>query len=652
MNKNGQSLVELLLTIAIVSIILPGLLTGFFATRGGRATQDQRQHATAYLYEAQEAIRVINTNGWTNLSNGTYHPVLSGNSWDFAAGEELLENNYTRKIIIGDVYRDGSGNIAQSGTLDPSIKLITASVSWSSPIPLSVSAVSYLTRHINQLRQETTISDFTPGATNSATTGVAITSTDGGEIVLGAGGGGGDWCVPTLTLASLDLPKSGVANAISAIEGKVFAGTGENAAGVSFADVSVTTDHPPVPTLQKTFDGFKTNGVFGEASYAYLATDTNSKEIVIINLTQYSDPPNNTKYKEEGYFNAPGNGSGDAIFVSGNYGYMTSGDKFYIFDLSSKTGSRSQVNPTALTLSGEGIRIVVIGNYAYVATESTTNQLQIIDITNKTSPSIVGQITVAGDGGKDISINSTATRAYLATQASASKREFFIINIQNKSAPALVSGGTYDTNGMNPKAVNVVTGNRAIVVGTSGTYQYQVVNINNENSPVNCGNLQIPSGVNGAASLLQSNGYAYSYIITGDATSELKIILGGAGAGGNYDSTGIFESATFDTGREVAWNTIKATASIPQNTTLQFKVALKDSINNSCNQTVFSNTDFVGSDGLSTSYFPSAGGVLPFDNNGTGYENPAQCLRYRTYLTTTDSSQSPVVYDVNVNYSP
>lgn len=652
MMKNGQSLVELLLTIAIVSIILPGLLTGFFATRGGRATQDQRQHATAYLYEAQEAIRVINANGWTNLSNGTYHLVFSGNSWSLAAGEELLENNYTRKIIIEDVYRDGSGNIAQSGTLDPSIKLVTSTVSWPNPIPLSVSAVSYLTRHINQLRQETTVADFTPGATNSATTGIAITSTNGGEIVLGAGGGGGDWCAPTLTLASLDLPKSGVANAISAIEGKVFAGTGENASGVSFADVNITTTHPPVPTLRETFDGFKTNGVFGETGFAYLATDTNSKEIVIINLTEFSNPPTNTKYKEEGYFNAPGNGSGNAIFVSGNYGYMTSGDKFYIFDLSSKTGSRSQVNPTALTLSGTGVKIIVIGNYAYIATNSITNQLQIIDITDKTSPSIVGQITVAGDGGKDVSVNSTATRAYLATQASASKEEFFIINIQNKSAPSQVSGGTYDTNGMNPKAVNVVTGNRAIIVGISGTYQYQVVNINNENSPVNCGNLQIPSGVNGAASLLQSNGYAYSYIITGDATSELKIILGGAGAGNNYSSTGIFESATFDAGREVAWNTIKSTATVPQSTTLQFKIALKDSINNSCSQTVFSNSDFVGSDGLSASYFPSTGGIIPFNNNGTGYENPAQCLRYRTYLTTTDSSQSPVIYDINVNYSP
>lgn len=644
MKKNGQSLVELLLTIAIVSIILPGLLGGFFATRGGRATQDQRQHATAYLYEAQEAIRVINSNGWTNLSNGTYHPELSGSSWSLAVGEELLENNYTRKIIIGDVYRDGSGNIAQSGTLDPSIKLITSSVSWSSPIPLSVSAVSYLTRHINQLRQETTVADFTPGATNSATTGIAITSTNGGEIVLGAGGGGGDWCAPTLTLATLDLPKSGVANAISAIEGRVFAGTGDNASGVSFANVLISTSYPPVASIAGTFDGYKTNAVFGEDDYAYLATDNNSKEVEIINLET-------TPYSDIGYFNPPFNQDGNGVFVVGNVGYMTTGNVFYTFDLSSKTGSRPQLDSLVLTIFGTARKLWVRGNYAYIAVDGyALKELSIVDISNPSNIHEVGYADVNSAGGKEVFVNETGTRAYLATSADSSRREFFIIDVTNKNGNRPIVG-SYEANGMSPKGVSVVTGNRAILVGNGGE-EYQVIDVTNETNPNKCAGLQIDSGINGVSSVLQSDGYAYSYIITGDATSELKIILGGAGAGSNYDSTGIFESATYDAGREVAWNTIKATSSVPQNTTLQFKVALKDSINNNCSQTVFSNSDFVGNDGLSTSYFPSAGGVLPFDNNGTGYENPAQCLRYRTYLTTTDSSQSPVVYDVNVNYSP
>src|SRR3989344_1653302 len=382
--NHGQSLVELLITIGLATILIPALLTGFSATRSGRAQQEQRLQATAYLKEAQEALRVVQANDWENLADGTYHPIVAGSSWALATGAEAISGtSFTRQIVIESVYRDTDGNITTSGgTIDPSTKHIVISVSWADPIPASVTATSYLTRHTNLVHIETTVADFTPGTLNSATAGIAITNTAGGEIVLGAGGGGGDWCSPNLTLEKEDLPKNGVANAISVIEGKVSAGTGENASGVSFANVNVSTNYPPTATIAATFDGYKTNGVFGEENYAYLATDTNSKEIVIMSLTEYSDSPTNSKYKEEGYFNAPGNGTGNAIYTLGNYGYMTSRNKFYVFDLSSKSGSRPKLNPADLTLSGTGVKIVVRGNYAFVATSATTNQLQVIDISN------------------------------------------------------------------------------------------------------------------------------------------------------------------------------------------------------------------------------------------------------------------------------
>lgn len=652
--NHGQSLVELLITIGLATILIPALLTGFTVTRGGRAQAEQRLQATAYVREAQEALRIIQANSWDNLTDGTYHAIVSSSTWVLVTGAETISGtSFTRQIVIESVYRDDQGNITSiGGAIDPSTKLITISVSWATPLPSSVTQTSYLTRHKNFAHIETTVEDFTPGTLNPATAGIAITNTEGGEIVLGSGGGGGDWCAPDLTLTSRDLPKNGVANAISAIEGEISAGTGDNASGVSFASVNVSTNHPPVTNIAATFDGYKTNGVFGEDNYAYLATDNNFKEIVIISLTEYSDPPTNSKYKEEGYFNAPGNGNGNAIFTSGNYGYMTSGNKFYIFDLSSKSGSRQKLNLADLELSGTGVKIVVIGNYAFVATSATTNQLQIIDISNPSSPVIAGQISVPGQQGRDVSVNSTGTRAYLVTAASDTQNEFFIINTEDKTSPSLVSGGAYDTNNMDPKGVTVVTGNRAIVVGTGGVNQYQVLNIDNENAPVNCGNLQVETGINGIASILQSNGYAYSYIITGDASSELKIILGGASGGGNYSPSGLFESATFNAGNDVAWNSISSISSAGLSTTIQFKVALKDAVSGSCSAVSFTNSDFVGSNGQTSSFFPQEGGRLPFDNDGANYENPARCMRYRVYLTTSDQTQTPVVYSVSINYSP
>ena len=353
--QKGQSLIELLLTIALVSIFFPALLTGFASTRNNRAVKDQRQHATAYLNEAQEAIRVVRANGWSNLSPGTYHPIVSGSTWILTSGSELIDSNFTRQITIEDIKRDSNGNIAQNGTLDPSTKLITISVSWNLPFPNSVSAASYLTRHDSNIHTDTTIADFSgtvQEVTVSATTGTSIPND--GQVQLSAGGGG-NWCQPNLSITALDLPKSGVANAISAIEGKGFAGTGDNSSGISYASIAISNTHPPVATVSGTFDGFKTNdGIFGDADYAYLATDTNSKEVEIVDLTHIT----NGKYSEAGYFNAPGNGTGNSVFVLGSVGYMTSGNHLYTFDLSSKSGSRPQLG--SVTLAGTGAKVYVV----------------------------------------------------------------------------------------------------------------------------------------------------------------------------------------------------------------------------------------------------------------------------------------------------
>ncbi|MCX6793908.1 MAG: hypothetical protein NTY06_02270, partial [Candidatus Gottesmanbacteria bacterium] len=177
------------------------------------------------------------------------------------------------------------------------------------------------------------------------------TDTWDGEVTLGAGGKG-DWCEPNLSIAALDLPKNGVANAVSAIPNQVFAGTGDNASGVSYATVNINESDPPVAAISGTYDGFKTNAIFGEQNYAYLATDNNFKEIEIINLT--TNP-----YSEAGYFDAPSNGDGNSIYVSGNVGYMTSGNIFYTFDLTSRSGSRSKLG--SVTMAGTGIKTIVVG---------------------------------------------------------------------------------------------------------------------------------------------------------------------------------------------------------------------------------------------------------------------------------------------------
>lgn len=636
-SHSGQALIELLVTLALASVLLPGLITGLVASREGKAQQIQRLEATTLMKEAQEALRVIRESSWSQIStNGMYHPGVSGTTWVLVSGSETI-NGYIRQITISDAYRGANGNVVSSGgTLDPSTKKAVITVSWNIPFLSQVSSTIYLTRHLNNtIFTETSVSDFDAGAHQNTT----VSNTNGGEVVLGAGGSG-DWCTPNLSITALDLPKNGVANAVFAIEGKAFAGTGDNASGISYASISISNTDPPIATVSGTFDGYKTNdGIFGESDYAYLATDNNFKEVVIVNLTQLAGG----KYSEAGYFDAPGNGDGLSVFASGNIGYMTdASNHLYTFDLAAKSGSRPQLG--SITLSGTGNRIYVAGNYIYVAGSGST-QLEIIQVSNGGRDlSVVGQAQVNGLGGKGIYVNSPATRAYLVTANSVTQAEFFIIDISSKTGNRPILG-SYEANGMDPRGVTVIPGNKAIIVGTNGE-EYQVLNIANEANPTRCGGLQINSGINGISSVIEQDGDAFSYIITGDSTTEFKLIEGGPG--GQFSSSGSFTSRAYDAGVTVAYNRIIFNVIEPPGTNLEFQVAVADAVSGSCTNASY---NFLGPDGTLNTFFATSS-AIPLLNNGQGYVNPGRCIKYKAYFSTTDLNASPILNAVSVNYSP
>ena len=640
-NTHGQLLIEILVAIALSSILLPALLTGIVSSRSGKAQQGQRVQAVALMKETEEAIRSIREREWDNFAtNGTYHPSVTGTEWTLTPSAESV-SGFTRSIVISDVYRDTNGVIvtAPSGTRDPSTKKVEIAITWTTPYASSVNSTMYITRFTNTTTLQTTEADFTTGITDDT----FVTNTSGGEVVLGAGGGG-NWCSPNLSINPLDLPKNGVANAISAIEGKVIAGTGENASGVAFANILVANSNPPTSQIDGTFDNYKTNGVFAETNYAYIATDNNSKEMVIIDLT--NKDPITGKYAEVGYFNTPSSVT-DAlsVYVSGNIGFLTAGSTLYTINLSSNNVSKPMLASKALPANGT--KVVVVGEYAYISIAGGAKELQIIRATNGGATlTNYGYADVNGEAANDVSVNSTGTRAYLATTASTTLPEFFIIDTTNKTSsnPRFSQIGSYNSAGMDPEGVAITTGNKAILVGTGGE-EYQVIDITNETSPIRCGGLQLPNGVHGVASVLEADGDAYSYIITGDSSNELKIIAGGVG--GQFSSSGTFTSSTFDASTSAAFNRIVPVFTQPNQTTVRFQVAVAAPVASSCSGALFS---FVGPDGSTSTYF-TGDGLIPLITAGS-YQNPERCFKYKVFLDTADASQTPVFNSMLVNYSP
>lgn len=629
----GYSLVELLVAVGVFGVVIPALFAGYVAIQDSRPQQAERLRAEGLLQEAADALKVIRERGWDQVNtNGTYHLSKVDNTWTLASGPETTDG-FTRTIVITDTART-NGAITPTGTTDLSTKKVTIQVSWTAPLPSSVSTTLYLTRYLDNLALvHTTLDDFNlTGSLYTSTEGVL--ENDGAVILAPLGTGSGDWCAPSF-VAQTDLPKSGEVRAISAIEGSVWATSGQNASGVSLAHVAVSNDNPPVLAVNGTFDGYKTMDVFNVGGYAFLGTDANSEEVIIIDRQTYA---------KIGSFNATGNTNGRGVYASGNRGFvLTSSSLLQVFDASSLTGSRPLLG--SVNMGVNGTSVVVIGDYAYVTVASTSQQLRIYNISNPASITLTGSLTLAGAEGRDIYLNPDATRVYMITSASASQREFWLINTANKAAPTVIS--SYDTNGMDPLGVSMVlSGNRAIIVGNGGE-EYQVVSIALETAPTRCGGLNASYSMYDVETVEESDGDAFAYISTSQSSSELKVILGGPGD--TYTPSGTYESAPFNGGASTAFNRMSYTATVPNNTTLRLQLGTAAPVSGSCDGVSYA---YAGPDGTASTYFTGAATGIPFSTDGTGFENPAQCLRYKAFFTTTDIESTPVLENVTINYSP
>ena len=147
--NRGQFIVELLVVIGLAAVVLPAILTSFVIARSSKAQHLERLGGIELLKEASEAVRVAREADWSNIEeNGTYHPVLSGNTWILASGSQDVDN-YTRSILIEDALRSNYAIVESAGVPDPSTKKVTITLSWLTPLASTITEVMYLTRYEN-----------------------------------------------------------------------------------------------------------------------------------------------------------------------------------------------------------------------------------------------------------------------------------------------------------------------------------------------------------------------------------------------------------------------------------------------------------------------------------------------------------------------
>lgn len=134
MNSKGFSLVEVLLAVSVFGLIVTELVGGLIYGQQSTALAGQRARATMLVDEGLEAARNIRDESFSNLTDGTYGLVTSGNQWTLSGSQDITDI-FTRTITISSIDANRKQVVStvtwqQNNQRTGSVNLITYLTNW------------------------------------------------------------------------------------------------------------------------------------------------------------------------------------------------------------------------------------------------------------------------------------------------------------------------------------------------------------------------------------------------------------------------------------------------------------------------------------------------------------------------------------------
>ncbi|PIR64100.1 MAG: hypothetical protein COY81_01930 [Candidatus Pacebacteria bacterium CG_4_10_14_0_8_um_filter_43_12] len=179
-----------------------------------------------------------------------------------------------------------------------------------------------------------------------------------------------------------------------------------------------------------------------------------------------------------GSLDLPGNGDGYRVIVSGNYAYVirSSGSpNFYIVDISTVT------TPTvtgSLTIPGNPRDLAYENGLAYIASTDNANELIIVSVTNPTAPTQLGTYNLPQNTDAT-SLDVVGTTVYITQQTNNQADEFFIISAATPASPSLLGSLNLADTGLATYVTNATA-----YIGTGNSAQeLLMVNVTSPASP-------------------------------------------------------------------------------------------------------------------------------------------------------------------------
>lgn len=459
MSKNflvkGQSLIELLIALGIfvsmAGVIVFILLNSYVS--GLRGFENSK--ALFLAQEGLEAVRSIRNNDWNALAAGSHGLDFTDSEWLFSGTEENISSlkEGVRQLIVENIGADR--------------KKITSKITWKS-LQNITQAISLASNFANWQSPA-------------------------------------EWASPVKG-GSLNL--SGNQNGLKIQTQGNYAYLLRQDSNPDFIIIDISDTQNPFILGSLNLSG-NPQDIFVSGGYAYIASGDDDQELQIINISNPDSP------SLSGTFDASGNANANGLYFSGSTVYLvrssSNRDEFLAIDVSNPN---SPALVGSLNLGATGNEVVVIGDYAYVASSLDSQELQAISLAIPEEPALSGSYNLSG-GSNGLSIAGSEGIIVLGR----SNDLINIFNIDNPNSPVFLEsfdaqGGIRDM---------ALSNNYVFLAVDSNDAELQIVDIATPDLPALHGffNLSPNSDINGVA----FNGQKNKVLFVSSANNEELVIL-------------------------------------------------------------------------------------------------------------------------------
>lgn len=287
------------------------------------------------------------------------------------------------------------------------------------------------------------------------------------------------------TTDSLDTETDNNDIVIDADEDYAFVATDDNSEEVLVIDLSTFT----VAQTGNTSSNSNANAIAQFGGQIFAGTDDDSVELAVFKTNEGGwDFPALT-----GSANKSGSHDAYAVDVDGTFAYLGtdgngSDDELFIYDISTPS------SPTLLGSFDVGADVYdldAVGDYVYMATADNSRELDIIDVSTKSSPVRAGSYNMSGNNNA-FAVEYVSGSVYMGRDSSGND-EFWIIDVSTPSSPSLTGSMNHggDINDV------VVDGTEVYAATDANSAELLVIDISTPASPTSLGTLDLSGNDNG-----------------------------------------------------------------------------------------------------------------------------------------------------------